>query len=56
MHHSAQLVRSPAENVIIHASFQSVNTEYVDIFMRLGEIPEYQLVFLNHFAPQDQFK
>ena len=59
VHHSAQLVRSPAENVIlktIHASSQSINTEYTDIFKRLEEIPEYQPVFLNDFAPKDRYK
>ena len=59
VHHSAQLIRSPAENVVlktIHASSELVSNVYSDVFKRLQEIPNYQPVFLNDFAPKDHYR
>lgn len=56
VHHSVQLICSPVENVILKTTYASSELVSNDVFKCLQEIPNYQPVFLNDFAPKDRYK
>lgn len=52
---STQLPRSPADNVLmrtISGSADPIKREYSDLLSAFEELPDYQPLFLNEYAPE----